>query len=387
MKTRDRSVRLARRALVALFLAGCAGAASCQSALDIPDYRLDETSTCVDGKCVCKEGRADCDADPSNGCEADLASSDHCGACERTCYGGACAQGACLGYDVSLCDSDVYKFALNGDTVDVYSPDRIYRAPIRSDLALGAARDLYVGRTEGFVTRGGLLYVAHPTGSLLEVPIDAAPKWPGPVALPGTGYTNLLGSVVAGDRCAYVARRDSNKNIIVGVDFETQAVTTIPVGDVYEMIGGGGRAFFTTYAGEVFVIDEPVDPADPAGCGAPRLLFSQPVEVGSIAWDNIARRLYFVVDDPDYTLGTLYRADVTPGAPPAEQVDILQPLPLYLSAWDGALYWSEYYTSGVFARAGGETIRMADEAGFFISVDKERVYWSKTCVIRAIPRD
>lgn len=52
---------------------------------------------CDQNNCICKEGFADCDGDPSNGCEIDLMSdSNNCGACNEqceaseTCNGGTC---------------------------------------------------------------------------------------------------------------------------------------------------------------------------------------------------------------------------------------------------------------------------------------------------------
>jgi hypothetical protein len=43
----------------------------------------------------CPAGRDDCDGNPSNGCEADLTSVMHCGACGVACTGGANATAAC----------------------------------------------------------------------------------------------------------------------------------------------------------------------------------------------------------------------------------------------------------------------------------------------------
>jgi hypothetical protein len=62
-----------------------------------------QTATCVAGRCAvaCDEGFADCDTDPSNGCETDTrASTGHCGRCGNACPAGAngaarCAVGAC----------------------------------------------------------------------------------------------------------------------------------------------------------------------------------------------------------------------------------------------------------------------------------------------------
>ncbi|RMG21674.1 MAG: hypothetical protein D6729_00220 [Deltaproteobacteria bacterium] len=52
---------------------------------------------CVMGSCTlaCDEGFADCDGDPSNGCEADLSSPEHCGRCGNACAGAPQASGQC----------------------------------------------------------------------------------------------------------------------------------------------------------------------------------------------------------------------------------------------------------------------------------------------------
>lgn len=45
---------------------------------------------------ACEQGRADCDGDPSNGCETSLHSPSSCGACGLRCARGeACSDGAC----------------------------------------------------------------------------------------------------------------------------------------------------------------------------------------------------------------------------------------------------------------------------------------------------
>ncbi len=68
------------------------------------------SATCSTGVCVlgaCTAGFTNCDGDPSNGCEADTATSvTSCGACGRACapsHGiGACAAGVC---DLAACDA------------------------------------------------------------------------------------------------------------------------------------------------------------------------------------------------------------------------------------------------------------------------------------------
>lgn len=56
------------------------------------------SATCNEGVCVteCAEGFEDCDGDPENGCEADLASPSHCGACGVSCRADQlCTEGGC----------------------------------------------------------------------------------------------------------------------------------------------------------------------------------------------------------------------------------------------------------------------------------------------------
>ncbi len=64
--------------------------------------RPNTTATCAAGMCqyTCAMGFADCDADPSNGCETNTGTSaSHCGACGRVCNPpnatAACAMGQC----------------------------------------------------------------------------------------------------------------------------------------------------------------------------------------------------------------------------------------------------------------------------------------------------
>ncbi len=77
---------------------------------------------CHGGSCVlmgCQDGFADCNVDPRDGCESDLrASRAHCGACDRPCGAGTCAQGRCL-----LGASDTAPFASDGHE-GAFAPQR-----------------------------------------------------------------------------------------------------------------------------------------------------------------------------------------------------------------------------------------------------------------------
>ncbi|MEZ4407922.1 MAG: hypothetical protein R3A52_15820 [Polyangiales bacterium] len=75
------------------------------------------TATCSAGACgfTCNAGFADCDGDPTNGCEVELASSAmNCGACGRACVvagaAAACSMGACT---VGMCEDGLADCDMN----------------------------------------------------------------------------------------------------------------------------------------------------------------------------------------------------------------------------------------------------------------------------------
>jgi hypothetical protein len=84
-------------------LANCG---ACGAICDLPHA----TESCIDGTCrfrVCEPGGwYDCDGNPANGCEADLGSVAHCGACYAACGPAhatpACVAGRC---EVAACDA------------------------------------------------------------------------------------------------------------------------------------------------------------------------------------------------------------------------------------------------------------------------------------------
>jgi hypothetical protein len=59
------------------------------------------------GTLVCSAGTADCDANSGNGCEADLTSVEHCGACDNACSAGPHANVSCNNNQcvMTTCDS------------------------------------------------------------------------------------------------------------------------------------------------------------------------------------------------------------------------------------------------------------------------------------------
>lgn len=67
---------------------------ACNSECSIPGA----LANCIESECrfvVCLPGFFDCDENPNNGCEVDLANDPaHCGACDRSCPSG-CTKGEC----------------------------------------------------------------------------------------------------------------------------------------------------------------------------------------------------------------------------------------------------------------------------------------------------
>lgn len=71
---------------------------NCGSCYDICGTPSNGIATCTTSKCgvACNVNYGDCDADATNGCEADLLSdAKNCGACGRDCLGGGCQNGMC----------------------------------------------------------------------------------------------------------------------------------------------------------------------------------------------------------------------------------------------------------------------------------------------------
>jgi hypothetical protein len=77
------------------------------------------SAACVEGRCllVCDEGFADCDQDPGDGCEVELATDRrHCGRCDHGCGGAACEAGRCVarllgrGAPITADDGAVYAY-------------------------------------------------------------------------------------------------------------------------------------------------------------------------------------------------------------------------------------------------------------------------------------
>jgi len=83
------------------------------------------TAQCKEGKCVvaaCTAGFGDCDGNPANGCEAELAkNAQHCGKCGNSCGAGLCDQGTCQVGPLFDTEGVIRELALSADTLFVLS--------------------------------------------------------------------------------------------------------------------------------------------------------------------------------------------------------------------------------------------------------------------------
>src|SRR5262249_3611471 len=116
--TRGRSSPWRRLALVCAAIGLAISWAPGCSSQDFSVAQQPDAGPCSPGSpgCAseCPSGKADCDGDSTNGCEADLsADSQHCGSCQKSCLnghgttrcsGGLCAPLCAAGF--SDCDGD-----------------------------------------------------------------------------------------------------------------------------------------------------------------------------------------------------------------------------------------------------------------------------------------
>ncbi|MBW2456847.1 MAG: hypothetical protein JRI68_20185 [Deltaproteobacteria bacterium] len=121
-------------------------------------------STCAAGQCAtnpCDSGFADCHDAP--GCESDLeGDADHCGSCDHSCFGGTCSAGHCEPYE--LVDRGFYALSLAAGETHLYFCETIsgtiMAAPLdRGDVEVVAADQncgwIDYGFSAGLLATGG----------------------------------------------------------------------------------------------------------------------------------------------------------------------------------------------------------------------------------------
>ncbi len=165
------------------------------------------TVGCASGMCIptaCAAGYGDCDGDPANGCEADLATDAlHCGACGQTCTrlnvaGAACAVGRCV---ITRCAAGWGDCDRTGAPSDPRAPTAEFAngcesatdTDARNCGACGNACNEVTGRCVGgaCATDRVLGWVSSPTSTTRELVLAATPGMTTTVVTIASGVYNL----------------------------------------------------------------------------------------------------------------------------------------------------------------------------------------------------
>ncbi|MFO0648592.1 MAG: hypothetical protein U0326_20290 [Polyangiales bacterium] len=165
------------------------------------------TVACASGMCVptaCEAGFGDCDGDPANGCEADLATDAlHCGGCGQTCTrlnvtGAACLAGRCV---ITRCATGWGDCDRTGVLSDPRAPTAEFsngcESATDSDALNCGACGVACNEVSGRCVRGAcasdrvLGWVASPTSSTRELALAATPGMATTVVTIASGVYNL----------------------------------------------------------------------------------------------------------------------------------------------------------------------------------------------------
>lgn len=213
---------------------GLAASAACE---DLPQTR---TSACTAGTCViaeCNSGFDDCNDDPSDGCEVELATAAaHCGTCDMACDGAdLCLDGGCVSppvheWSVSLESASVELTNLATDADGNVFAVGEYISSLNID---GATRDGSGGR-DGF---------------LVSLDTDGRFRWM--VTVNGDGFDSLDTVVAMDDGSAcFVGRFEHPATFVDGVGDESSLTS---VGSTTAMLGcvdsTGRRQFVERFGG------------------------------------------------------------------------------------------------------------------------------------------
>jgi hypothetical protein len=134
----------------------------------------------------CNDGFADCDGEPSNGCEQNISTDAlNCGACGVSCYGGSCSAGHCeypfdVVADFSGATGTLIDMVVSGPSVYLWSFDngtsRFERAATNGgDLELISSLPVVPHNTKDNVllVNADVLYAATETG-IYRIPVDGS---------------------------------------------------------------------------------------------------------------------------------------------------------------------------------------------------------------------
>ncbi|MEM6294350.1 MAG: DUF5050 domain-containing protein [Myxococcota bacterium] len=276
---------------------------------------------------------ADCDGDPTNGCETDLRLPTDCGVCGHDCLGGDCQEQECQPVDLAQSQGQPLGLEVESGTV------------------------FWTNLVPGEVNAHSVDPGGPPT------PIATGLEFPETVVADGS---KVYWAELTGNR---VGRANYD-----GSDPQLEWIANNTVANVRQLVNGSSHLYLMRFD------DGPhwVDKVTPSGTGA------QVVASGS-AWGGFLdnETLYWA----DYVAGEVRRADMGDG-PPFVFETVVADAPLvyavHVHVHDNVLYWTTDGTGNdgtvnAIPLDGGPTIQFTNTARFpeDIVVDDDYVYWAE----------
>lgn len=308
-------------------------------------------ASCEGGECVlrCGRGRGDCNGSASDGCEVDLATNGRsCGACGHGCLGARCEEGVC--------------------------------APVLFRWSGVAA----------FSVHGSVLYAALETGEVVGLPLD------GGAATSVSSQENAPHALATGEQAVYWVRGKGAKAEIRRWPIGGGPVESIASGDAHTIVEAANSVYFTG-GDRIFRIAQPGDHAEPIG---PARMHASALAVNGrgVFWLDRARgalsrmalsgaqvtelatgleALGAIAVDESYVYGSagdqVFRIPVIGGRP--ETMGPPLPKPVSIALDEAHLFVAT--GSGVVAlrKADGVVMPLWSSSPTKVAVDTSAVYW------------
>jgi hypothetical protein len=337
----------------------------CDTPCTQPPSSDNEIELCSAGHCTeqCIAPFADCDNNPTNGCETNLQTSPtSCGVCSRTCNGGTCMSGLCVP-QMYATGSNLVGLAV--DSSFVYWADGSSGVISKAPIGGGSAQTVYAASSPVFLAVDATRIVWMQSSA-----VDSMLLTGGPVtqvasfASNGGSALGLFGGYVyysTTDGKLWRAPEDGSA-MATTMALASFAATTIAV--------DATNTYFDDTANNVGFVADTAQNASPT-------LFLSGQSVGSIALDSV--NVYWASTNNPGDIGLQPKGGTTPKTLVMGQV---MPGPI---ATDGiSIYWAA--ADGNIHRAGVDgsnplTLAINAVNVTAMVVDATNVYWSSPMVV------
>lgn len=367
-----------RMVWLGVLLLGASTLSGCQSVLDIPNWELDQTLDCQNGSCVCVDNLGDCDGDASNGCEASLMSTAHCGACGRTCLGGGCVRFECQPYNLIELGDAAFRVEVSGTDLAVGTLSGLVRVPRAGNLTPKSFEILTNRSLVNFALGHGRAFVAlwtpNDTGDILEIPWDGLPVWKSVVSWPiGMDVETQL---EVGDRCLFVSKAKE----LVGFDLQTRQMVPIASNIAFLRGGGGCILYQALDSGTIYQLDQSPNQLP---CGTSKLLYKIDPQTESLlemTCDSALRIPYMTLSPADSSPIRILRFS-SDTQPPELVATTNPPMTAFrLKVWNGQLYWSNdaaIHHWDDTRNVGEQDELIVQDGSFAFAADDLQTYWAR----------